>query len=414
MVLENFDVNLQKYAKLLVSTGINVQPGHTVVIYAEVEQAVFARLLVKEAYQLGASEVIVQWSDDEINRERLLYAAEDRITTVPEYKVQEMHYLLDHKASRLSIVSKEPDALNGVDTSRLAKSMKATSVALKPMRIAGQSNKISWTVAAAAGSAWAKKVFPEAKSTEEAVDLLWNQIFTTCRVYADDPVAAWKEHEETLDKKATILNKEQFAKLHYTAPGTDLTLGMPKNHVWESAGSYNAQGEHFIANMPTEEVFSAPDYRVADGYVTSTKPLSYNGNIIEGIKVTFKDGQIVEVSAEKGDQVMKDLVFENMGARGLGEVALVSDPSPISQSGITFFNTLYDENASNHLAIGSAYATSVKGGEKFETEEELAAAGLNRSDVHVDFMIGGPNMNVDGIREDGTVVPIFRNGDWAI
>ena len=414
MVLENFDVNLQKYAKLLVSTGINVQPGHTVVIYAEVEQAVFARLLVKEAYQLGASEVIVQWSDDEINRERLLYAAEDRITTVPEYKVQEMHYLLDHKASRLSIVSRDPDALNGVDTTRLAKSMKATSVALKPMRVAGQSNKISWTVAAAAGSAWAKKVFPEAKSTEEAVDLLWNQIFTTCRVYADDPVAAWKEHEEKLDKKAAVLNKEQFAKLHYTAPGTDLTLGMPKNHVWESAGSINAQGEHFIANMPTEEVFSAPDYRVAERYVTSTKPLSYNGNIIEGIKVTFKDGQIVEVSAEKGDQVMKDLVFENMGARGLGEVALVSDPSPISQSGITFFNTLYDENASNHLAIGSAYATSVKGGEKFETEEELAAAGLNRSDVHVDFMIGGPNMNVDGIREDGTVVPIFRNGDWAI
>ena len=251
MVLENFDVNLQKYAKLLVSTGINVQPGHTVVIYAEVEQAPFARLLVKEAYQLGASEVIVQWSDDEINRDRLLYAAEDRITTVPEYKVQEMHYLLDHKASRLSIVSKDPDALNGVDTSRLAKSMKATSVALKPMRIAGQSNKISWTVAAAAGSAWAKKVFPEATSTEEAVDLLWNQIFTTCRVYADDPVAAWKEHEEKLDKKAAVLNKEQFAKLHYTAPGTDLTLGMPKNHVWESAGSYNAQGEHFIANMPS-------------------------------------------------------------------------------------------------------------------------------------------------------------------
>ena len=217
-----------------------------------------------------------------------------------------------------------------------------------------------------------------------------------------------------LDMTNYALPPEQFAKLHYTAPGTDLTLGMPKNHVWESAGSINAQGEHFIANMPTEEVFSAPDFRVADGYVSSTKPLSYNGNIIEGIKVTFKDGQITEVSAEKGDQVMKDLVFENNGARGLGEVALVSDPSPISQSGITFFNTLFDENASNHLAIGSAYATSVKGGENFETEEELREAGLNRSDVHVDFMIGGPEMNVDGIREDGTVVPIFRNGDWAI
>lgn len=414
MVLENFDTNLQKYAHLLISTGINVQPGHTVVIYAEVEQAPFARLLVKEAYKHGASEVVMQWSDDEIGRERLMHAAEERLVNVPDYKVQEMHYLLDHKASRLSIVSRDPDALNGVDTNRLQQAMRASSIALKPMRVATQANKVSWTVAAAAGSAWAKKVFPNAATTEEAVDLLWDQIFTTCRVYAEDPIAAWQAHEEKLDKKAAVLNKEQFVKLHYTAPGTDLTLGMPKNHVWESAGSLNAQGEHFIANMPTEEVFSAPDYRVADGYVTSTKPLSYNGNIIEGIKVTFKDGQIIDVTAEKGDQVMKDLVFENNGARGLGEVALVSDPSPISQSGITFFNTLFDENASNHLAIGAAYATSVKGGETFESEEKLAAAGLNRSDVHVDFMIGGPNMNVDGIREDGTVVPIFRNGDWAI
>ena len=325
-----------------------------------------------------------------------------------------MNYLLEKKASRLNVRSADPDAFAGVSAERLQKSTKALSLALKPLRTATQANKVSWTVASAAGKEWAKKVFPNAATDEEAVDLLWDQIFKTCRVYADDPVAAWKEHEEKLDAKAAILNKEQFVKLHYTAPGTDLTLGMPKNHVWESAGSLNAQGEHFIANMPTEEVFSAPDFRVAEGYVSSTKPLSYNGNIIEGIKVTFKDGQITEVSAKKGDQVMKDLVFENNGARGLGEVALVSDPSPISQSGITFFNTLFDENASNHLAIGSAYATSVKGGENFETEEELREAGLNRADVHVDFMIGGPEMNVDGIREDGTVVPIFRNGDWAI
>lgn len=414
MVLENFEVQLEKYAKLLISTGINVQKGHTVAIYAEVEQAPLVRLLVKEAYQHGASEVMVQWRDSEIEREKLIHAATERLTTVPEYKIQEMNYMLEHKASRLSLVSEDPDARKGVDTNRLAAAMKATSVALKPMRIATQANKVSWTVAAAAGSAWAQKVFPQAATKQEAIDLLWDQIFQTCRVYTEDPVAAWKQHEETLDKKAAILNDAQFVKLHYTAPGTDLTVGMPKNHVWESAGSVNAQGEHFIANMPTEEVFSAPDYRIADGYVTSTKPLSYNGNIIEGIKVTFKDGQIVDVTAEKGDQIMKDLVFKNRGARGLGEVALVSDPSPISKSGITFFNTLFDENASNHLAIGSAYATSVKGGEHFASEEELAAAGLNRSDVHVDFMIGGPQMNVDGICEDGTVVPIFRNGDWVI
>jgi len=368
-----------------------VQPGHTVNIVIDVDQAPLARLLVKEAYAHGASEVIVSWADDFVGRERLLHAAEDRITNVPEYRVAEMNYLLEKKASRLNVRSADPDAFAGVSAERLQKSTKALSLALKPLRTATQANKVSWTVAAAAGKEWAKKVFPNAATDEEAVDLLWDQIFKTCRVYADDPVAAWKEHEEKLDAKASILNKEQFVKLHYTAPGTDLTLGMPKNHVWESAGSLNAHG-----------------------YVSSTKPLSYNGNIIEGIKVTFKDGQITEVSAEKGDQVMKDLVFENNGARGLGEVALVSDPSPISQSGITFFNTLFDENASNHLAIGSAYATSVKGGENFETEEELREAGLNRADVHVDFMIGGPEMNVDGIREDGTVVPIFRNGDWAI
>lgn len=412
MVLPNFQENLEKYAKLLVANGINVQPGHTVALSIDVEQAELARLIVKEAYALGAHEVIVQWTDDVINRERFLHAPLERIENVPDYRVAEMNYLLDNKASRLGVRSSDPGALNGVDPERLAKSAKALGQALKPMQVATQANKVSWTVAAASGKEWAKKVFPDAASEEEAVDLLWDQIFKTCRVYEDDPVAAWQAHEERLGSKAKVLNEEQFTALHYTAPGTDLTLGLPKNHHWESAGSLNAQGEYFIANMPTEEVFSAPDFRRADGYVTSTKPLSYNGNIIEGIKVTFKDGEIVDITAEKGDQVMKDLVFKNDGARGLGEVALVPDPSPISQSGITFFNTLFDENASNHLAIGAAYATSVVGGENF-TEEELKEAGLNRSDVHVDFMIGSSQMNVDGIREDGTRVAIFRNGDWA-
>lgn len=413
-MLKDFDKNLEKYARLLVSNGINVQKGHTVVVTIDVDQAVLARLITKEAYALGAEEVIIQWTDDVIAREKYLHSPVERLEAVPEYKIAEMNYMLEHKASRLSVRSSDPDALNGVNPETLSRVSRAMSIALQPMRIATQANKVSWTVAAAAGEAWAKKVFPDAKTAEEAVDLLWDQIFKTCRVYEDDPVAAWKEHEEKLQAKASILNNEQFVALHYVAPGTDLTLGMPKNHVWESAGSLNAQGEYFIANMPTEEVFSAPDYRVADGYVTSTKPLSYNGNIIEGIKVTFKDGQIVDISAEKGNEVIKKLVEDNRGARGLGEVALVPDPSPISKSGITFFNTLFDENASNHLAIGSAYATSVKGGEKFETEEELREAGLNRSDVHVDFMIGSKEMNIDGIREDGTRVPIFRNGDWAI
>ncbi|HFU3975472.1 TPA: aminopeptidase [Streptococcus suis] len=413
MVLPNFKENLAKYAKLLVSTGINVQPGHTVQLTIAVDQAELARLIVKAAYALGAAEVLVNWSDDVIARERLVNVDVERLEQVHPQRVTEMNYLLEHKSSRLVVLSDDPGAYDGVDPDKLSRSARAISQALNPMRQASQANKISWTLGAASGLEWAKKVFPNATSDEEAVDLLWDQIFKTCRIYEEDPIKAWEEHEARLVAKAKVLNDEQFVKLHYTAPGTDLVLGMPKNHLWEAAGSINAQGEKFIANMPTEEVFTAPDYRVADGYVTSTKPLSYNGNIIEGIKVTFKDGEIVDVTAEKGDEVMKKLVFDNAGARGLGEVALVPDKSPISQSGVTFFNTLFDENASNHLAIGQAYAFSIEGGTEM-SQEELKEAGLNRSDVHVDFMIGSNKMNIDGIREDGTRVPIFRDGEWAI
>ncbi|HEM3122531.1 TPA: aminopeptidase [Streptococcus suis] len=413
MVLPNFKENLAKYAKLLVSTGINVQPGHTVQLTIGVEQAELARLIVKEAYAHGAKEVLVNWLDDVIARERLVNVDVELLEQVHPQRITEMNYLLERKASRLVVLSEDPGAYDGVDPEKLSRNTRALSQALNPMRQASQANKISWTLGAASGLEWAKKVFPNAASDEEAVDLLWDQIFKTCRIYEEDPIKAWEEHEARLVAKAKVLNDEQFVKLHYTAPGTDLVLGMPKNHLWEAAGSVNAQGEHFIANMPTEEVFTAPDYRVADGYVTSTKPLSYNGNIIEGIKVTFKDGEIVDVTAEKGDEVMKKLVFDNAGARGLGEVALVPDKSPISQSGVTFFNTLFDENASNHLAIGQAYAFSIEGGTEM-SQEELKEAGLNRSDVHVDFMIGSNKMNIDGIREDGTRVPIFRDGEWAI
>ncbi|HEM4187891.1 aminopeptidase [Streptococcus suis] len=413
MVLPNFKENLAKYAKLLVSTGINVQPGHTVQLTIGVEQAELARLIVKEAYAHGAKEVLVNWLDDVIARERLVNVDVELLEQVHPQRITEMNYLLERKASRLVVLSEDPGAYDGVDPEKLSRNARALSQALNPMRQASQANKISWTLGAASGLEWAKKVFPNAASDEEAVDLLWDQIFKTCRIYEEDPIKAWEEHEARLVAKAKVLNDEQFVKLHYTAPGTDLVLGMPKNHLWEAAGSVNAQGEHFIANMPTEEVFTAPDYRVADGYVTSTKPLSYNGNIIEGIKVTFKDGEIVDVTAEKGDEVMKKLVFDNAGARGLGEVALVPDMSPISQSGVTFFNTLFDENASNHLAIGQAYAFSIEGGTEM-SQEELKEAGLNRSDVHVDFMIGSNKMNIDGIREDGTRVPIFRDGEWAI
>ena len=412
MTLENFNENLKKYARLIAETGVNVQDNHTVVLQISVDQAPLARLITEEAYRLGAAEVIVQWSDETIQREFLAHAATDRIENVPQYKIDQTDDWIAKGASRISVVSSNPDALAGVDAQRVAAFQAANGKALVNLRKATQANKVSWTVVAAASEGWAAKVFPELATSEEQVDALWNEIFKTTRIYEENPVIAWNIHDKKLQEKAAELNEQQFTALHYTAPGTDLTIGLPKNHLWEGAGSYNARGEEFMANMPTEEVFTAPDSRRVDGYVSSTKPLSYAGTIISGMKFTFKDGKVVDFSAEQGEEALKNLLTIDEGAKHLGEVALVPDPSPISQSGLIFYNTLFDENASNHLAFGSAYAFNLQGGTEM-SEEELAEAGLNRSQTHVDFMVGSDKMNIDGIKEDGTIVPVFRNGDWA-
>ncbi|NSQ75168.1 aminopeptidase [Enterococcus faecalis] len=412
MTLENFNENLKKYARLIAETGVNVQDNHTVVLQISVNQAPLARLITEEAYRLGAAEVIVQWSDETIQREFLAHAATDRIENVPQYKIDQTDDWIAKGTSRISVVSSNPDALAGVDAQRVAAFQAANGKALVNLRKATQANKVSWTVVAAASEGWAAKVFPELATSEEQVDALWNEIFKTTRIYEENPVIAWDIHDKKLQEKAAELNEQQFTALHYTAPGTDLTIGLPKNHLWEGAGSYNARGEEFMANMPTEEVFTAPDSRRVDGYVSSTKPLSYAGTIISGMKFTFKDGKVVDFSAEQGEEALKNLLAIDEGAKHLGEVALVPDPSPISQSGLIFYNTLFDENASNHLAFGSAYAFNLQGGTEM-SEEELAEAGLNRSQTHVDFMVGSDKMNIDGIKEDGTIVPVFRNGDWA-
>ncbi|MGX7195574.1 aminopeptidase [Enterococcus olivae] len=411
MVLPKFNEYLEKYAQLIAEVGVNVQDSHTVVLQISVDQAPLARLITKEAYKLGAAEVIVQWTDDTVQKEFLTHAAEERLKNIPQHKVDQADDWIAKGASRISIVSSDPGSLAGVDPERVAAYQLAAGKAMHNLRIATQANKVSWVVAAAAGSKWAQQVFPEL-SAEEAEDALWDQIFKTTRIYAEDPVAAWKKHDQTLQTKADELNAEQFDSLHYTAPGTDLTIGLPQDHLWEGAGSLNARGEKFMANMPTEEVFTAPDSRRVDGYISSTKPLSYAGTIISGMTFTFKDGRVVDFSAEQGEDVLAKLLETDEGAKHLGEVALVPDPSPISQSGITFFNTLFDENASNHLALGSAYAFNLQGGTEM-TEEELVKAGLNRSQTHVDFMVGSAEMNIDGVRKDGTTAPIFRNGDWA-
>lgn len=411
MTIANFEEKLQNYAELIVKVGVNVQPGQEVVLYINVDQQRLAHLIVKEAYQAGAGKVMIKWSDTFAQREFLEHASDEFLENVPEFAKEEAQYIAEHRCCRISVMSEDPGAFGGIDQKRVAAYQSANGKALMPVRQATQNNDLSWTVVAAASPAWAERVFPDLKG-EAAVDRLWEEIFKTTRIDREDPIQAWKDHDAKLHEKEDWLNKEQFSALHYTSPRTDLTIGLPENHVWEGGGSQNAAGIEFMANMPTEECFTAPDNRRIDGYVTSTKPLSYAGNILENMKFTFKDGKVVEATAEKGQAVLDHLLETDEGVRSLGEVSLVPDPSPISQSGITFFNTLFDENASDHLALGAAYPFNVQGGTKM-SENQLKAKGINFSQAHVDFMVGSADMNIDGIKKDGTIVPVFRNGDWA-
>ena len=411
MTLSNFNESLKKYAELAVDIGVAVKPGDTVYVQISVDQAQMARLIVEAAYQCGAAEVQVQWFDDVLKRLDMAHMANERLFNIPAFVKGQFDYWVDHQAKRITVVSSDPDNLAGIDSNRIAKYQEAFAKAYKRLMEAISSMSISWTIIGAASPRWAQKVFPDAATPEEATELLWEAIFKTTRIDQPDPEAAWKAHDQKLREKAAWLNNEQFDQLHYMAPGTDLVVGLPKNHIWEGAGAFNPRGEEFMANMPTEEVFTAPDFRRIDGTVASTKPLSYGGNILEDMHFTFKDGQIVEAHAKQGDDVLQNLL-KTPGARSLGEVSLVPDPSPISQSGLIFFNTLFDENASDHMALGQAYPFSVKDGVAM-TNEQRAAAGLNQSPTHVDFMMGSAAMNIDGIKPDGTIIPIFRNGDWA-
>jgi aminopeptidase len=303
--------------------------------------------------------------------------------------------------------------LKGIDPQRIGNYQKASGQGLAEFRRAIQADKVSWTVVAASTKDWALKVFPNSDSEQHAVDQLWEAIFKSVRLNAADPVKAWEEHNATLHRKSDILNEKHFRTLRYSAPGTELTVDLPEKHLWVAASSTNANDIPFMANMPTEEVFTVPYKTGVNGFVSSTKPLSHGGNIIDGFKLTFENGRIVRVEAEKGQEFLQQLVDTDEGSHYLGEVALVPHESPISQSNVLFFNTLFDENASNHFAIGSGYAFNVEGGKRM-SPEELAGNGVNSSIMHVDFMVGSADMDIDGVQADGTVVPIFRKGNWAI
>lgn len=410
--MTNFETQLQKYADIIVNIGINVQKGQIVVINAAIDAADLVRLLVQKAYEAGAHHVKVNWSDDTVTRLRYNLAPDASFLDEPKWYAGEMTELAEKGFAVISVVSSDPDLLKGVPQQRIADHQKTYGKALAKYRQYMQADKFSWCVVSAPSKAWAAKVFPGLPE-EEQVSKLWEAILKTVRVDQPDPVQAWKEHIAKLNAKSEYLNAKKYKKLHYIAPGTDLIVELPEGHIWVAADSINEQGNSFVANLPTEEVFTAPLAAGVHGKVSSTKPLSYGGNIIDNFTLTFENGCIVDVKAEQGEETLKHLIEMDEGARYLGEVALVPHQSPISQSNILYYNTLFDENASNHLAIGSAYAFNIEGG-KGLSQDELKARGLNTSITHVDFMIGSAEMDINGITEDGKEEPLFRNGNWAI
>ncbi|TSB45135.1 aminopeptidase [Alkalicoccobacillus porphyridii] len=408
----SFVNQVEKYADLAVKVGVNIQQGQTLVIRTPLFAADFVRIVAKKAYEAGAGHVEVEWSDEEITKLKFQLAPDESFHTYPEWRAKGLEEEAEKGSAFLSITGADPDLLKGMDPSRIANANKAAGAALNGFRKYITSDKVAWSIVAVPSVGWAETVFPEEKG-EAAVEKLWNAIFAATRIDQADPVAAWKDHLKTLDEKMEILNKHHFSALHYTADGTDLTIELPETHLWVSGGSISKSGVDFVANMPTEEVFTAAKKTGVNGHVTSTKPLSYGGSLIEDFTLTFKDGKIVEATAKKGQETLEHLLENDENSRYIGEVALVPHKSPISDTNIIFFNTLFDENASNHLAIGSAYAFNIEGGKEM-SNEELEKNGINTSQTHVDFMVGSATMDIDGIQEDGSRVPVFRDGNWAI
>jgi aminopeptidase len=403
---------LENYARLIVKTGINIQKGQILVVSASVDSAQFVRKIAEIAYKEGAKDVVINWKDDLLSRTRFLLAPEEVFEEYPEWKKEFYTFYGRQGAAFLTIEDEDPEVMKGVDPDRIIKDIRTKRIALKEYRERLMSNRNPWCMAAIPSTAWAKKVFP-AVPEEEAVEKLWEAIFKTVRVDTEDPDAAWAEHKGNLKGRIDFLNSGSFKLLHFkNSQGTDLKVELPEKHLWVGCPDHTQEGIEFVANMPTEEVFTLPKKTGVNGKVVSTKPLSYNGNIIDKFSLAFKEGRIVDYKAEVGHDILKSIIETDEGSHYLGEVALVPYDSPISKSGILFYNTLFDENASCHLAIGKAYSVSVKNGVNM-TEEELSRLGVNNSLIHADFMIGSRDLEITGITAEGKEVPVFRNGNFV-
>ena len=403
---------LIKYASLAVNIGVNIQKDNILVISSPIETAEFARLITEEAYKSGAKDVIVHYGDQKLTKIKLENSSLETISNIPEWQAESYNYYARQEACFISISASDPDGLKGVPVEKIGASQKARTSALKEYFDNSMSNKCRWCVLSVPTLSWAKKVFPKV-SDDEAMESLWDVIFKTVRVDTENPVNAWKKHNAYLEEKIKFMNNNNFKSVHLkSANGTDLNIELPEGHIWAGGSEGDVNGIPFNANIPTEEVFTLPKKTGVNGIVYSSKPLSYGGNLIDNFSITFKDGKAIDFTAETGYDVLKQMLESDEGAKYLGEVAFVPYNSPISNSKLIFFNTLFDENAACHLAFGRAYESCVKDADKY-SEEELEKIGVNNSIIHVDFMIGTSDLEITGINENGETIQIFSNGNWA-
>ena len=407
-----FDEKLREYARLTVRQGVNVSEGIYVIVRCPIIAADFGRMVMEEAFACGAKDVIMQYSDTQAARIRYENAALSQFETVPAWQAEQSNYYAREGTVAISIIAEDPEAFSGVDGAKLLASAKARRAALKEFYDIMDAGDLRWTIVAYPCAAWAKKIFPDVTDAQ-AIRLLWDAIFKSVRISRGDTVKKWEKHDRLLKRRAGKLNKYAFSALRFqNSIGTDFTIGLPEGHIWFGGSEKSNDGYVYFPNMPTEEIFTMPHCMRMDGTVVSSMPLSYQGCLIDHFTLTFRDGKVVEHHAEVGEDALTRLLDTDEGSRRLGEVALIPYDSPIRAQNILFYNTLFDENASCHLALGRCYPNTVKGGELLSTEE-LYARGGNDSVNHVDFMIGTADLSVIGITKNGDEVPVFENGNFV-
>ena len=406
-----FEKNLDRLAEIAVRVGLGLAPGQDLLMTATLDSVPLVRRITEHAYKAGASLVTTFLSDEETALIRFRYASDASFDAAPAWLYEAMAQAFRNGAARLAIAGNDPSLLSKEDPEKVARLNRATSKAYRPALELIARHDINWTIVSCATPAWAAAVFPDLPP-EEALTKLWRAIFAASRADQADPVAAWKTHDANLHARAEQLNEKRYSALHFRGSGTDLRVGLSDGHLWLGGGTTAHNGKYCIPNMPTEEVFTTPHKDRVEGRVTSTKPLSYQGTMIEGISVRFEGGKIIEAHASRGEQILQRMIETDEGARRLGEVSLVPHSSPIAASGLLFMNTLFDENAACHIALGKAYSSCLKDGDTL-TPEQLAARGANDSLIHVDWMIGSNHIDVDGINAAGAAEPVMRAGEWV-